>query len=156
MTTEDSVLSAITDSHLFASLDDEGRRRLMDGARTVHFDGEQVIVREGDPGEALYVVKDGKVRVTTTKDGVAVHLATLERGACFGEVSLLSGRPRTATVVADGRCTMLAFSRVQIEELLDAFPKVRRRLETMVIGRAKDTMRKLTRPLATLRRPSGE
>ena len=144
-TTEDSNLTTITGSHLFKSLDNEGRDQLMASATPVEFDEGQIIVREGDPGEALYLIKRGSVRVHTTRDGQEVPLATLTKGACFGEVALLSGRARTATVVAAEPCTLLCFYRQQIEEVLNTYPKVRELLETLVHGRAKDTIQKITR-----------
>jgi len=143
---EDSGLEVITGSHLFKSLDEEGRGRLMLAATDVHFDTGHVVVREGDPGEALYVIRKGQVEVHTLRGGARIHLATLGPGACFGEVALLSGRPRTATVVAKEPCTLLCFYRNQIEEILVAYPKVRKLLETVVLGRAKDTIEKITRP----------
>jgi len=143
---EDSGLAAVTGSHLFKSLDEEGRARLLEGASLVSFGQGQVVVREGDPGEALYLIKAGKVDVNTTRDGQQLQLATLGPGACFGEVALLSGRPRTATVVASEQCTMLCFHQKQIDEILIAYPKVRKLLESIVLGRAKDTIEKITRP----------
>jgi CRP-like cAMP-binding protein len=144
--TEDSGLEVITGSHLFKSLDEEGRARLMKGATSVTFDTGQVVVREGDPGEALYLIRQGVVDVHTMREGQRFHLATLGPGACFGEVALLSGRPRTATVVAKEPCTLLCFYRSQIDEILVAYPKVRKLLESVVMGRAKDTIEKITRP----------
>jgi CRP-like cAMP-binding protein len=144
--TEDSGLAAISGSHLFKSLDEEGRSRLIQGARALSFHAGKVVVREGDPGEALYLIRMGAVDVFTTRSGESLLLATLGPGACFGEVALLSGRPRTATVVAKEECTMLCFYKSQIEEILVEYPKVRRLLESIVIGRAKDTIDKMTRP----------
>lgn len=141
---DDSGLQAVTGSHLFKSLDEEGRARLMQGATTVQFDADQVVVREGDPGEALYLIRKGMVDVYTTREGERIRLASLGPGACFGEVALLSGRPRTATVVATETCTMLCFYRNQIEETLIAYPKVRKLLESIVLGRAKATIEKIT------------
>ena len=153
---ENSGLEAITGSHLFKSLDDEGRRRLMDGATKVTFEAEQVVVREGDPGEALYLIRGGQVRVFTTRDGETIPLAILGPGACFGEVALLSGRPRTATVMASEPCTMLCFPKQLIEDILAGYPKVRKLLETVVLGRAKDTIEKITRPMPAVRGGSRE
>lgn len=118
---------------------------MLEGARILHFEPESVIVREGDPGDALYVVQEGRVRVQTMREGTCVFLAALSAGACIGEVALLCGRPRTATVVAEERCTLLCFPRQQIEDVLSMYPKVRKLLEAMVLGRAKDTIEKLDR-----------
>lgn len=142
---QDAPGAAAFESHLFKSLDERGRALLLDGARILRFEPESVIVREGDPGDALYVVKAGRVRVQTLREGRCVCLAYLEAGGCFGEVALLSGRPRTATVVAEERATLLCFPRQQIEDVLSLYPKVRRLLEALVLGRAKDTIEKLER-----------
>ena len=72
-------------------------------------------------------------------------MATLGRGACFGEVALLTKQPRTATVVAMENCRLLRFNRKEIEEVLDAYPKVKKLLQAIVVGRAKDTIEKLSR-----------
>jgi CRP-like cAMP-binding protein len=112
----------------------------------VTFEKGQVVVREGDPGEALYLIRKGQVEVNTTRSGKQIQLATLGPGACFGEVALLSGRPRTATVVAAEACTMLCFHKNKIDEILVEYPKVRKLLESIVLGRARDTIEKITRP----------
>jgi CRP-like cAMP-binding protein len=143
---EDSGLATVTGSHLFKSLDEEGRARLLEGASKVSFSQGQVIVREADPGEALYLIKQGTVNVHTTREGQQIQLATLGPGACFGEVALLSGRPRTATVVSAESCMLLCFHKAQIDETLIEYPKVRKLLESIVLGRAKDTIDKITRP----------
>ena len=145
---EDSGLETITGSHLFKSLDEEGRQRLLREATAVSYDQGQIIVREGDPGEALYLIRQGQVEVFTTRDGENIQLATLGPGACFGEVALLSGRSRTATVITAEPCTLLCFYRNRIEDILIAYPKVRKLLESMVLGRARDTIEKINRPPA--------
>jgi CRP/FNR family transcriptional regulator, cyclic AMP receptor protein len=145
MTGEDSGLAEIADSHLFKSLSTEGRERLWVGATTVEIEEGQIVVREGEPGEALFIVKSGQVRVHTVQAGGEVVLATLGRGACFGEVALLTKQPRTATVVAMENCRLLRFNRKEIEEVLDAYPKVKKLLQAIVVGRAKDTIEKLSR-----------
>ncbi|MFH1131801.1 MAG: cyclic nucleotide-binding domain-containing protein [Pseudomonadota bacterium] len=145
MVTENSTLAQISNSHLFKSLEEAGREKLLQGSKSASFEKGQVVVREGDPGGILYLVKSGTVGVHTTRKGASVHLATLGRGACFGEVALLSNRPRTATVIANEDCTLLCFDKNLIEEVLDAYPKVRKLLETVLLGRAQDTIEKLSR-----------
>jgi cAMP-binding proteins - catabolite gene activator and regulatory subunit of cAMP-dependent protein kinases len=144
--TEDSSLTVITGSHLFRSLDEAGRERLMQGAARAHFDARQIVVREGDPGEALYLIRSGEVEVFTMREGQRVLLSVLQPGACFGEVALLSKRPRTATVLTRTPCTLLCFYRSQIEEILVAYPRVRELLESVVLGRARQTIERITRP----------
>ncbi|MBW2733709.1 MAG: cyclic nucleotide-binding domain-containing protein [Deltaproteobacteria bacterium] len=136
-------MSVIDDSHLFRSLDPVGREKLLDAASVVHFGGGRVIVREGDLGCALFLVKEGRVRITMMIDGEIIELARLGRGGCFGEVAVLSQKPRTATVVADEDCTLLRFSREAVEDVLNEYPKVMQLLESLVQGRARDTIEKI-------------
>jgi CRP-like cAMP-binding protein len=140
MIKDPSVVAEIADSHLFKSLDAAGREQLMANATAVQFAAEEVIVREGDPGEVMYLIQDGGVRVSTAREGRPVQLARLGRGACIGEVALLSGRARTATVIADRACTLLAFPKPAIDDVLQAYPKVRMLLERIVSGRARNTI----------------
>jgi CRP/FNR family transcriptional regulator, cyclic AMP receptor protein len=69
-------------------------------------DGD-VIVREGDTGREMYVIRSGRVEVSKSLGGRTVVLATLERGSFFGEMSLLESRPRNATVRAKGDTELL-------------------------------------------------
>jgi len=136
-------LRTVAGSRLFKSLDEQGLARLLGGATAVTYRPGQVVVREGDAGEALYLIQEGRVRVYTTTDGQEIDLAMLGPGACCGEVALLSGRPRTATVVAEERCRVLCFHKQQIDEILRDYPQVREILQAVVYHRARDTMEKI-------------
>lgn len=136
----------IEHSHLFKSLDDEGRLRALRESSLHTFPAGTVILREGEPGDEFYLIANGAVRVDTTGPDVdhPVELATLGRGAFFGEVSVLTGRPRTATVTAIDEVLVVVFSQDLVERLLEAYPRVRKLLDAVVLGRARDTIDKLT------------
>lgn len=91
--------------------------------------GEEVIT-EGRAGSSFYVVASGKlsVRVGTPPKEIAI----LERGAAFGEMSLLTGEPRTATVVAMEDCTLLEMGREVFARHLEAHPERLAQLATMI------------------------
>ncbi len=130
-------------SHLFKSLDDEGRKRLLSSGYVVTFAKGDTIVRQDEPGDVMYVVLAGRVHIGTRAAAGDVGLAELGRGACIGEVALLTGQPRTATVTALEDVDAMAFARHRIERLLDAYPKVREVLLTLVEHRARDTVEKI-------------
>lgn len=130
-------------SHLFKSLDDAGRQHLLESGFVMRFDAGDVILREGAAGDTMYLVMEGTVRVETGAPGGPLQLAELGRGACVGEVSVLSGGPRTATVTAITPVTVVTFARHRIQRILDENPKVRALLETLVDARARATVDKL-------------
>jgi CRP-like cAMP-binding protein len=140
-----SVDLLIESSHLFKSLDEDGRKQILASGELVRFDAGTVILFEGEEGDAFYLLKKGSVWVSTRRGGKDVRLATLARGAFFGEVAVLSGQPRTATVTAAEPVEAVRFDKEKIDEILVHYPRVRKLLEAVVLGRAKDTIEKLTR-----------
>nr|MBK7069485.1 cyclic nucleotide-binding domain-containing protein [Deltaproteobacteria bacterium] len=113
------------------------------------FPPAKVVLTEGDPSSDFYLVDQGVVEVTTTTpDGAPVVLATLQHGAFFGEVALLKGLPRTATVTALTDVSVVRFDQADIEDVLSRNPGARRILEAMIEGRARDTVEKVVRALS--------
>jgi len=80
-------------------------------ARRQDVAADDIILREGGPGDDAYIVIAGTLRVLKARDGVEEHLATLEPGDSFGELALLDADPRSATVVAETAGTLLRFNR---------------------------------------------
>lgn len=139
----DEMSDIVSKSHLFKSLDDDGRRRVLSSGYVCSFaDGEQII-RQGDTGSTMFLILNGKVKVETQTPGGTVHLAELGHGACVGEVSVLTGGERTATVTAVGDVDAIAFEKHRIERILSDYPKVRSLLEALVEGRARDAIEKI-------------
>ena len=89
---------------VFADLQDEGRRALAAGASERLYGDGEVIVREGAAGASMFVVCTGHVAVTI---GPGTEVAKIDAGGFFGEMSLLTGEPRSATVSARGDCRVL-------------------------------------------------
>ncbi len=141
----DSIDVLIESSHLFKSLDEEGRTKVLESGELESFAAGSTILKEGERGDVFYLLKRGTVWVSTTRGEREVRLATLTRGAFFGEVAVLSGQPRTATVTAAEPVESICFTKDRIDSILSQYPKVRRLLEAVVLGRARDTIEKLTR-----------
>jgi NTE family protein len=84
----------------FASLDEILRLELASQLEPVHAAAGGVIIKQGDPGNGLFLVVSGRLRVSVASGGIERVLHDLGRGAIVGEVALLSDRPRSATVRA--------------------------------------------------------
>ena len=87
-----------------------------------------VIVTEGAPGDSMFIVSTGEVEATRDQDGEAVKLATLRDGDFFGEIAVLSGEPRTATVTANKNTELLELSRSDLNVICSRHPDVEAKL----------------------------
>ncbi len=118
------IAAAVGRVPLFAPLGEERVRQLASQARRLLFGEGEAIVREGDKGDSFFVVEHGALRVEIGRnDGQAGRMiARLGPGDCFGEMSLLAGDPRSATVVAEGTAAVLEIGRAAFQELVAADP----------------------------------
>jgi CRP-like cAMP-binding protein len=96
---------AIAGVAVLAGLPEDAHSDLAAGSDERLFADGEVIVREGEPGASMFVVTRG--RVTIAIGAERREVAVTETGGYFGEMSLLTGEPRTATVIARGDCTVL-------------------------------------------------
>ena len=85
---------------LFAGLDQETLTEIAEAMKTRTYGNGEAIVRQGEPGESMFIVGSGRAGVVLEPDRQEV--ATIDPGGYFGEMSLLTGDPRTATVLARG------------------------------------------------------
>jgi CRP-like cAMP-binding protein len=87
--------------NIFEALDDDTVSRLGACLQPMEFARDQVIVGQSDPGDALFIIDQGRVKVTLQgENNREVILSIFKAGDFFGEMSLLDGEPRSATVVA--------------------------------------------------------
>jgi len=126
---------------LFASLTQDefnDLTRLM----TVHTLGSgQVVVKEGDKGKSVYIIATGSVKVYTTMlSGERVELAKLWPSEFFGEISFLTGKPRTATIETIEDSTVLEVTEANLRELVEHHPNVRDVLQKYSEMRLKGTI----------------
>ncbi|NNL66768.1 MAG: cyclic nucleotide-binding domain-containing protein [Myxococcales bacterium] len=110
---------------LFSSLDAESLRLLVDGARLIDLPADHELFHQGDPGNALFVIAEGAV-VPVAEGETRKKLAVLEEGDFFGEISLVTERPRSATIEALVDTKLLAIDRSLVAELVEKEPKVLR------------------------------
>lgn len=114
------VVSLIAEVPLFARLPPEVTDRLASAADSASVAAGDILFREGEEGDALYVVASGRLEVSV--DGKPVR--TLSRGDVVGELALLSARSRTATVRAVRDSELAAFGRETFQELLAGRPEM--------------------------------
>ena len=84
----------------------------------------EVIVKQGDPGDSMFIISTGEVRATVDKQGQDIPVATLKDGDFFGEMAVLSGEPRTATVTAVKNTELLELNRENLTVICTRHPEV--------------------------------
>lgn len=109
----------------------------------VSYNNEEFIFREGDEGDAMYVINEGTVEVYRNSSNDKVVLATLDSGDFFGEMAILAQARRTANVVAKGRCVLTEFKAGELEEMIETRPDIAARMIKTLMSRVRDTTNKL-------------
>jgi CRP-like cAMP-binding protein len=110
---------------LFAHLTDEELARVSLAVRAKSYPKNSVILFEDDPGDALFVVVGGQVKVVLIgEDGREVILAMLREGDFFGEMSLIDDQPRSAHVIATEEADMLVLRRDDFRAAMDEAPRI--------------------------------
>lgn len=133
----------IAKSPLFEKLDDAGRKRLLQGGTLESYAPGVAIMTEGEPGDSFYFLKTGAVEVTTMRGAERIKLADLGAGDFFGEVSVITAQPRTATVTALSPVVAVRFQRRKISRVLMDYPDVTKLLNAKIEDRAQDTIQKI-------------
>jgi len=118
---------------LFHDLDDGGLAAVRDAAVEVDFPAGRAIARQGEVGTGLFIIISGAVRVV--QDGRQV--ARLGPGEFFGELSVLDGAPRNASVVADEPTTCLALATWDAERVMRERPGVALAILRVVVARLR-------------------
>jgi CRP-like cAMP-binding protein len=130
---------------LFDAFDDKEVDALAQAMRQFHIPAGTAAVRQGDAGESLFVIAEGVFDVQAaaptpadTEDGQrpgVVHLTRLRPGDLFGEMSLLTGQPRSASVVACTDAVVFELSRSHLDPVLRRRPELAERLAELMAER---------------------
>ena len=115
---------------LFDRLDPAARSVVVDTLRSRKFRRGEVIFHAGDPGDALFIIASGSVKITVPTDGglESAILTRIRAGGFFGELALLDGGIRSATAVAIGPVEALVLQRTAFDRLVDEQPSIRHAL----------------------------
>src|SRR5688572_13386434 len=133
----------VPNSPLFEVLKDEEREALIREMELEQHEEGSIIISEGDAGASMYIITSGEVKVFTRGAGGktgSVYLAKLGEGDFFGEVSVLTGKPRTATITASRPTELLRLDKEKLDTALSKYPRIRKVLDDFYKKRAKHTV----------------
>jgi small-conductance mechanosensitive channel/CRP-like cAMP-binding protein len=124
---------------LFSCLDDEQIAGLLRNADINQFGRGEPIIEEGSEGESMFILLRGTAQVSVVKNGAMIRVGVLRQGDCFGEMSLLTGEPRTATVRAEYDCEVIEISKGVMGDLLRSSPTCLNHLSELLAKRKLET-----------------
>jgi len=133
------ALSILRAEPLFESLSEEQLDHVVQEARLKLFGRGEPVIEEGAEGDSMFVMLRGAANVFVSKNGSRIRVATLGEGDCFGEMSLLTGEPRSATVRADGDCYVMEIGKPVMAELLRDAPSYLEKLSELLAQRKMET-----------------
>ncbi len=129
---------------LFSGVPREELASLLTVVAPIKVSRGSAVVREGEPGDSLFLIVQGTLRVATRgSDGSDVELARLGAGDFFGEVALLTRRPRTATVTAVTEAELLRLDHATVDQLRRRHPDIDASLSEFHRRRAEQTVEAL-------------
>jgi CRP-like cAMP-binding protein len=120
---------------LFAGLSGKALEVLAGQITLERYAADETIVRQGEPGDTLYIISRGEVEVVHAAGSAARRLNTLTAGDYFGEMALLSDEPRAATVRTTTPTHLYSLARPDFEALLAREPAIRHAVEEAIAAR---------------------
>lgn len=144
MIDRDTLAPVFVRNPILAVLPDEARARLAERFRLETYRLGEEVFREGDPGDAYFVVAKGRARVLHAANGAEITLGLLEAGDGFGEQALLETGTRQATVRAASDLALLRLSRDDWNRLVGDFPALEPVLQGHIRDRAVQSFLKLS------------
>jgi small-conductance mechanosensitive channel/CRP-like cAMP-binding protein len=120
---------------LLAPLTDDQHNMLAAGATDLRLAPQQVLFRQNDPGESFYVIRRGNAEVVVENGSNTTVVATLGPGDFFGEMSALTGQPRSATIRAASALTLVQISKPDLQAIVDADATILEKISAIITQR---------------------
>ena len=124
---------------LFAPLTDEQKQHLVAGARVLRFGRGEEIIQQGEDGCSMFVILEGGAEVLVKSGGQTLRVAELRAGEAFGEMCLLTGEKRSASVVARADCEVWEIDRSVLAPLLQENAQLAKELSELLAHRKVET-----------------
>ena len=124
---------------LFKCLTDEQLDSLLPRGKVVHFGRGETVIHQGDNGNSMFIMVHGEANVTAARNGQSKHIASMKAGDCFGEMSLLTGEPRSATIIANSDCELVEIDKDVLGQSLKENPNLLAHLSELLAQRQLQT-----------------
>lgn len=135
---EERIYAHLRRIEVFGPLSDEEALDLAARARVERYFSGETVLQQGRAGDSLFIIEEGEVQVVVTHDGRRERIAQLGPGKFFGEMALLTGAVRTATVETTVPTLFFVIDRTAFRETLEANPELTERISRVLIERSKE------------------
>jgi CRP-like cAMP-binding protein len=144
----ETVESLLRGLRIFEKLDERNLQSICSEATVCNYPRGTTVIRQGDRGEAFYVILEGRVKILLAgREGKQTLLGFEDAGGYFGEVAAIDGKPRSACVITMTRVRLLMIKHADFRDCIGRCPEIALALMREMTGR----IRTLTRDLHTLR-----
>ena len=151
-TPADRLERALRTVDLFRPLSDDELRKVMARSRPLHYAAGERVIEEGSPGDSFFIIDQGQVLVSKRMGGADREIARLMEGQFFGEMALLTGERRSATIAAATDVDLFMIDKPAFQEILAANPTIAVDISTLLSERREaltHAQDDLTAPLQT-------
>jgi len=139
--TEGAPPPPVVASPLFQDFSQQEVLEVIRGLRLCSYEPGEIVVSAGEPGDSMFLITTGRVRAYMKDElGRQRQVREMAEGDFFGEISLLTGRPRSATITAAGACELLEFDRPALDAIVGRHPRVNEVLQAFYRERASHTL----------------
>lgn len=129
-------LAALRRVEIFQSLSEEEAHQLAARLKKESFAPGEIVLRQGDDGDSLYILRRGRVRILLSgESGLSEQVASLSAGDFFGEMSLLTGEKRTATAIAIEQADCYSVAKADLNALLNERPALASDISAVLVSR---------------------
>jgi small-conductance mechanosensitive channel len=135
----DEAFSILRGEAVFQCLTDGQIGNLVGRSDLNHFGRGERVIEEGEDGNSMFILIDGSAQVSVAKNGSTIPVATLRAGDCFGEMSLLTGEKRSATVQAERDCHVMEIGKEVMGEVIRESPDCLKQLSELLAKRRMET-----------------
>lgn len=141
----EKTLERMSQVEFFADLPPEEAQALIPLLNTRRYPAGSTILRQGEPGDSLFVIEEGDVDIIDIRNNLKL-IATLHTNDVFGEMALVTGQPRSATAVTTSETRLWVILKDDFDSLIGHSPKLAHFLKELVSSRISDLKKKKTIP----------
>ncbi|MEM1307220.1 MAG: Crp/Fnr family transcriptional regulator [Pseudomonadota bacterium] len=135
-----SLMAVLGQTELFSGLDDDALESAAAAMRRSSYTAGQMICGRGDPGNEMYLVLEGRVKVSVLNaDGRELAFSHISDGDMFGEIAMFDGGERTADAAALGPVKVGILSRGAVDDLMRRYPAFTNNIIRLLCGRIRQT-----------------